>query len=76
MSAALGIGLVVFFIALAIGLFILAVWFLAIGVYDTFFANKASFWSILYIILGVIMLFGGKISAGARNKRRVNYSRF
>lgn len=52
---ALGVGLMIAMFAIIVAGF----YMLIVGIYDTFVANKASFWSIVYLVVGFVMVFGG-----------------
>lgn len=66
-SAALGIGLIILIVLIVVGVAAGGLYMLILGAYDTFFADKASIWSIAYLIIGFILIFGG-IGGGSKAK--------
>ena len=69
MSEILAILCVIGLVILCLGIVVFVIWMFIIGIYDTFVADKASFWSITYLVVGFIMTFGGS-KGGSKIKRR------
>lgn len=68
MAAILGVGaLIVGLIALCIGLFILGIYLLFVGITDSVYRH-ITFWSILDIILGFMLIGGGGTVLRSRKK--------